>query len=137
MSLDCQMMIVLHLIAVSAMCAPAGSHATKRCKRFMTAIAAHEGVLHYDCARRISEILSFIAADNRTAAASVADEVEETILRIGENPKLARVVFKRDVRECWSVNSTIEFFMRAMTDNRVIIRNVRSTKRKRPWDAPF
>jgi plasmid stabilization system protein ParE len=46
----------------------------------------------------ISEILSYIAADNLKAAASVAEEIEDTILRIEENPKIATVVYKKDVR---------------------------------------
>lgn len=46
----------------------------------------------------VEQILSYIAADNPSAALVVSDEVKEVINRIVEYPEFARVVYKDDVR---------------------------------------
>jgi plasmid stabilization system protein ParE len=81
----------------------------------------------------IGEILSFIAADNPKAAANVAGEIEDTVLRIKGNPQLAPVVYKKNVRAVVLGRFNYRVFYSISGDG-IIIRNVRSSKRKRPWD---
>jgi plasmid stabilization system protein ParE len=63
----------------------------------------------------------------------VAEEIDDTILRIQENPKLAPVVYKKDVRAVTAGRYDYRIFYTIGKD-RIIIRNVRSTKRRRPWE---
>ena len=46
----------------------------------------------------LSEIISFIAADNPTAAESIADKIEKNINLLSENPKLGRIPRDEDIR---------------------------------------
>ena len=81
----------------------------------------------------IADLLCRIAADNREAAVAVAKEIKSTVGRVSAHPKLARVVYKGDVRAVMVGRFNYRIFYMLDADA-VIIRNVRSTKRKRPWE---
>ena len=81
----------------------------------------------------IDQILSYIAADNQSAAASVADEIEATVVRISEHPKLAPVVYRGEVRAIIVGRFDYRMFY-VVRDDELIIRNVRSMRRRRPWE---
>jgi len=46
----------------------------------------------------LGEIISFIAADNPTAALSTADKIEKNINLLSENPKLGRIPRDEDIK---------------------------------------
>jgi len=81
----------------------------------------------------IADLLRYVAAHNREAAGSVADEIKRTVVHISAHPKLARVVYKGDVRAVPVGRYNYRIFYMLGT-NGIIIRNVRSAKRKRPWE---
>lgn len=45
-----------------------------------------------------TEIISFIAADNPTAALTTADKIEKNINLLSENPKLGRIPRDEDIK---------------------------------------
>lgn len=45
-----------------------------------------------------TEIVSFIAADNPTAANAIADKIEKDLLLLSENPKLGRIPRDEEIR---------------------------------------
>ena len=81
----------------------------------------------------INQILSYIAADSLGAAADVADEIKDAVARISENPKLAPVVYDGEVRAIIAGRFDYRIFYVIYGDE-LIIRNVRSMKRSRPWE---
>ncbi len=82
----------------------------------------------------IDQILSYIATDNPGAAADLADEIKEMVRRISEHPKLAPVVYAGDVRAIVIGRFDYRIFY-VFRDKELIIRNVRSMKRRRPWEG--
>lgn len=45
-----------------------------------------------------TEIVSFIAADNPTAANALADKIEKNLILLSENPKLGRIPRDEEIR---------------------------------------
>ena len=45
-----------------------------------------------------TEIVSYIAADNPTAANAIADKIEKNLLLLSENPKLGRIPRDEEIR---------------------------------------
>lgn len=45
-----------------------------------------------------TEIVSFIAVDNPTAANTIADKIEKNLLVLSENPKLGRIPRDEEIR---------------------------------------
>ena len=45
-----------------------------------------------------TEIVSFIAADNPTAANTIADKIEKNLILLSENPKLGRIPRDEEIR---------------------------------------
>jgi len=65
----------------------------------------------------IEEICSYIAKDNERAAASIAMAIERAVAAIAKRPQYQYRVFYE------------------IAGPDIIVRNVRSTKRLRPWEA--
>jgi plasmid stabilization system protein ParE len=82
----------------------------------------------------IDEICSHIARDNPSAASDVADAIERTVAGIAERPESARVVHAGDVRARLVREFQFRIFY-VIEGRQVIIRNVRRTKRDRPWEG--
>jgi toxin ParE1/3/4 len=81
----------------------------------------------------VQEILRYIASNNPTAASAAANEIEATVDRISGFPEFARIVFQGDVRAVMIGRFGYRLFY-AIRDNELIIRNVRHTRRRRPWE---
>jgi len=82
----------------------------------------------------IEEICAYIAKDNLAAAANVAAAIERTIAAIEKRPKLAPIVHDGKVRAKLVERFQYRVFYE-VEGQVVIIRNVRSTKRLRPWES--
>jgi addiction module RelE/StbE family toxin len=82
----------------------------------------------------IEEILSHIAADNRSAAAALAVEIQRTVQLIQDNPELGPVVHIGGIRASIVGRFDYRIFY-TLASEVVIIRNVRSMKRSRPWEG--
>jgi plasmid stabilization system protein ParE len=81
----------------------------------------------------IEEICSYIEQDNPTAAADVAAAIERTIVRLAQRPKSAPIVHGEKVRAKLVERYQYRIFFETEED-RLIVRNVRSTRRQRPWE---
>jgi toxin ParE1/3/4 len=82
----------------------------------------------------VDQILSYIAADNPGAAVTVADEIDAAVHRISDFPEFARVVYQGGVRAVMVGRFDYRLFY-AIGRNELIVRNVRSGKRRRPWET--
>jgi plasmid stabilization system protein ParE len=82
----------------------------------------------------IDEICAYIAKDNPVAAAAVAAAIERTIAAIAKRPKLAPIVHEGRVRAKLVERFQYRVFYE-VEGQVVIIRNVRSTRRLRPWES--
>jgi toxin ParE1/3/4 len=81
----------------------------------------------------IDEIFSYIERDNPKAAADVAAAIQRTITRLAKRPKSAPVVHGEKVRAKLVERYQYRIFFEAEKDG-LIVRNVRSTRRQRPWE---
>jgi toxin ParE1/3/4 len=81
----------------------------------------------------IDEICSYIERDNPKAAADVAAAIQRTITRLAKRPKSAPVVHGEKVRAKLVERYQYRIFFEAEKDG-LIVRNVRSTRRQRPWE---
>jgi plasmid stabilization system protein ParE len=81
----------------------------------------------------IADIVSYIAEQNPAAAADLLNEVERTIAMIAERPRLAPVVYRGGVRARMVGSYQYRVFYVVKGDD-LIVRNVRSTRRLRPWE---
>ena len=81
----------------------------------------------------IDEICSYIAQDNPVAAGNVAAAIERTVAAIVKRPKSAPIVHEGNLRAKLVERFQYRIFYE-IEGQEVIIRNVRSTKRLRPWE---
>jgi toxin ParE1/3/4 len=81
----------------------------------------------------IAEIISYIAKDNPKAAGDVARAIERTVALISNHPKAAPVVHEDNVRARRAGRYQYRVFY-VVEEDELIIRNVRSTRRMRPWE---
>jgi plasmid stabilization system protein ParE len=81
----------------------------------------------------IDEICAYIARDNPSAASDVANAIERTVVGIAERPESAPVVHAGDVRARLVRGFQFRIFY-VIDGHEAIIRNVRRTKRSRPWE---
>ncbi len=81
----------------------------------------------------IDEILSYIAERNPSAAAKVAEAIWQTVARAAARPGSSPIVYAGDVRAKLVGRYQYRVYYVAR-DDEVIIRNVRSTRRQRPWE---
>jgi plasmid stabilization system protein ParE len=79
------------------------------------------------------EILSYIARENETAAAQVAAAIDRTLAAILKRPQSAPTVFQGQLRAKLVERYQYRVFYEIRGDE-VIVRNIRSTKRLRPWE---
>jgi plasmid stabilization system protein ParE len=82
----------------------------------------------------IEEICAYISKDNPTAAASVSAAIQRTIASIAKRPNLAPLVHDGRVRAKLVERFQYRVFYE-IEDQVVIVRNVRSTRRLRPWES--
>ena len=82
----------------------------------------------------IEEICSYIAKDNERAAASVAAAIERAVAAIAKRPQSAPVVHEGRIHAKLVGRYQYRVFYEISGPD-VIIRNVRSTKRLRPWES--
>jgi plasmid stabilization system protein ParE len=82
----------------------------------------------------IDAIVSYIRRDNATAAQAVAGAIQKTIGWISRQPEAAPVVHRKQVRA--KMVKPYAFRVYYVVDGGdLIIRNVRSTRQRRPWET--
>src|SRR5215207_5091285 len=101
-----------------------------RCERFSIDTAVHESS-QYRHGSEIDEIISYIARHNPRAAADVAAAIEKTIASAARRPASAPVVYADDVRAKMVGRYQYRVFY-AVRGDELLVRNVRSTRRRRP-----
>jgi toxin ParE1/3/4 len=81
----------------------------------------------------VDEILSYIARHNPAAAVKVADAIKQAVARAAARPESSPIVYADDVRAklVGKYQYRVYYVMRG---DELIIRNVRSTRRQRPWE---
>ena len=82
----------------------------------------------------IEDICSYIAKDNETAAASVAVAIERAVAAIVKRPQSAPIVYEGRIRAKLVGRHQYRVFYEIAGPD-IVIRNVRSTKRLRPWES--
>jgi plasmid stabilization system protein ParE len=82
----------------------------------------------------IEEIVSHIAQDNPAAAAQISAAIERTVAWIVKRPRSAPIVYERTVRAKLVGRYQCRIFYE-FEEQELIIRNVRSTRRQRPWEG--
>jgi plasmid stabilization system protein ParE len=81
----------------------------------------------------LDELLVYIARDNPVAADKVANAIERSVGWIAKRPLMWPVVHSGDVRSKLVLGYQYRIFYVVGGDG-IVIRNVRSTKRRRPWE---
>jgi toxin ParE1/3/4 len=81
----------------------------------------------------VDEILSYIAQYNPSAAVKVADAIRKAVARAAARPESSPVVYAADVRAKLVGRFQYRVYYVVRGDE-LIIRNVRSTRRQRPWE---
>ena len=81
----------------------------------------------------VDELLSYIAQYNPSAAVKVADAIRQAVARAAARPESSPVVYAADVRAKLVGRFQYRVYYVVRGDE-LIIRNVRSTRRQRPWE---
>ena len=81
----------------------------------------------------VDEILSYIAQYNPSAAVKVADAIRQAVARAAARPESSPVVYASDVRAKLVGRFQYRVYYVVRGDE-LIIRNVRSARRQRPWE---
>lgn len=81
----------------------------------------------------VDEILTYIAQHDLGAAARVAEAIRQAITRAAERPEASPVVYDDDVRARLVGRFQYRVYY-VVRGNELIVRNVRSTRRRRPWE---
>jgi plasmid stabilization system protein ParE len=84
--------------------------------------------------KEISDILDFIAKGNPVAANEVSLAIEGTVDLVRRQPMIARVVYHGQVRAFPVERFPYRIFYQ-IKSNEIVIRNVRHTRRQRPWEG--
>jgi plasmid stabilization system protein ParE len=100
----------------------------------LTVTDVHDVRLTATALAEIEDICAYIRKDNPTAAASVSAAIQRTITGIAKRPNLAPIVHDGRVRAKLVERFQYRVFYE-VEDQVVIIRNVRSTRRLRPWEG--
>jgi plasmid stabilization system protein ParE len=82
----------------------------------------------------IDEICSYVERDNPVAAAEIAAAIQRTIDRLAKRPKSAPIVHGEKVQAKLVERYQYRIFFEVEGET-LIIRNVRSTRRQRPWET--
>lgn len=101
----------------------------------MTAIGVYDVRLTETALAEIEDICAYIGKDNPTAAASVLAAIQRTIASIAKRPNLAPIVHDGRVRAKLVERFQYRIFYE-IEEQVVVVRNVRSTRRLRPWESP-
>jgi toxin ParE1/3/4 len=80
----------------------------------------------------LEEIFSYIARDNREAAARPVERIEQAAARIAENPYIAEATSRPQFRRFPVGNHLIVYEVGA---DEVIVHYVRHAARRRPWEG--
>jgi plasmid stabilization system protein ParE len=83
----------------------------------------------------LNRILSYIEADNPEAAKRVGAAIEEALAWIGRWPNISPMIPGQGVRSKLVLKYQYRIYY-AVTDDGVVIRNIRSTRQLRPWEKP-
>jgi plasmid stabilization system protein ParE len=83
----------------------------------------------------LDEIIEFIAAENPIAAGRVATAIDRTLAWIGRWPLMSPIVHKPDIRAKLALPYQFRVFYTITGADSVIVRNIRSTRQLRPWEA--
>jgi toxin ParE1/3/4 len=81
----------------------------------------------------INSIISYIARDNERASDKVAEAIREAVELISRPPEISPFVFKQEIRGKMVGRYPYWIFYSVGSDE-VGIRNVRSTRRRLPWE---
>ncbi len=81
----------------------------------------------------IAEVISYIVRDDQKAAREVLRAIERTVVLINHHPNVAPLVHEGKVRARRVGRYQYRVFYVVEKDE-LIIRNVRSTRRQRPWE---
>jgi plasmid stabilization system protein ParE len=82
----------------------------------------------------IDDICAYIERDSSIAAAEVSAAIQRTIDRLARRPKSAPIVHGKKVQAKLVERYQYRVFFEVEADT-LIIRNVRSTRRQRPWET--
>ena len=83
--------------------------------------------------RELSEIFDYIARDNPAAAEKVGRAIASAIRMVARHPKMAPMIPGRDIRAKLVVPYQYRIFF-TVAEDEIVIRNVRSTRRRLPWE---
>jgi len=81
----------------------------------------------------VEDILSYITQHNPSAAVKIADAITQAVARAAERPESSPVVYENNVRAKMVGRFQYRVYYSVRGDE-LIIRNVRSTRRQRPWE---
>lgn len=81
----------------------------------------------------LDELLAYIARENPAAAGNVGNAIERSVGWIVKRPLMWPVVYSENVRSKLVLGYQYRIFY-VVEGDEIIIRNVRSTKRRRPWE---
>jgi plasmid stabilization system protein ParE len=79
----------------------------------------------------IEKVCSYIELGNPIAAAEVAAAIRRTVDRLAQRPKSAPIVHGAKVQ----AKLVERYQYRVIEGDTLIVRNVRSTRRQRPWET--
>jgi len=82
--------------------------------------------------RQIDEILDYIAAENQRASAAVKAAIQQSMEWIAKRPFMSPIVYGHHIRSKLLPRYQYRIFY-SIDGPDVLIRNVRSTRRLRPW----
>jgi plasmid stabilization system protein ParE len=81
----------------------------------------------------INSIISYIARDNERASDKVAEAIREAVELISRRPEISPFVFRQEIRGKMVGRYPYRIFYTVGSDE-VVIRNVRSARRRLPWN---
>jgi len=81
----------------------------------------------------VDDILSYIARHNPSAALEVSEAIVDAVAWINARPRASPVVYPGDVRAKPIGRFQYRIYY-AIRGDELIIRNIRSTRRQRPWE---
>jgi plasmid stabilization system protein ParE len=84
--------------------------------------------------REIDEILEYIAQDNPRASKEVGTAIQRTFQWIARQPRMSPIVHAGYIRSKLVLRYQYRVFY-AIEGSDIVIRNVRSTRRLRPWEV--
>ena len=92
--------------------------------------------VHYtdEAIGEVSDILGYIANENPDVSHEVSVAIQATVDLLRRQPMIARVVYHGQVRAFPVEKYPYRIFYQ-IRPNEIVIRNVRHTRRQRPWEG--